>query len=351
MESGAGEIRPMPATLENGYRFFQQIVQAFPFWKDEMKPDLERIFGRYVGGNAKIDLKTSTQSIRDWLAQQLMISMATDPENAATPLRSMGDGWQSVIRLAALEALTLYPELTRQRIVLLLEEPETHLHPHLRRKIRKVLGELAAKGWTIIYTTHSPEMVSFEEKMAITRLVRTKGKIRARTVQTDAIQAPAKLQSKLDDNGSHDFLFGTAAVLCEGPADTFSIKYGMEKCGVDLDGLAVSVTLCGSCTAIPSFAYIAKELGIRWCALTDEDMQDDGTVKPQTEKQRRLIGAHLTATDLQSMWMGDLERCLGMTKGGADSEIIFAKLSEPAWETTYPEFKRTIGEIASWIQP
>ncbi|TIL84096.1 MAG: ATP-binding protein, partial [Mesorhizobium sp.] len=116
-----------------------------------------------------------------------MISMATDPESAPTPLRSMGDGWQSVIRLAALEALTLYPELIRERVVLLLEEPETHLHPHLRRKIRKTLGDLATKGWTIIYTTHSSELVSFEDKMAITRLVRTKGSVSMRTVYTDKI--------------------------------------------------------------------------------------------------------------------------------------------------------------------
>jgi ABC-type histidine transport system ATPase subunit len=74
-----------------------------------------------------------------------------------------------MIRLAALEALIEYPDLVRERVVLqaphlpapalalrqgmwmLLEEPETHLHPHLRRKIRRVLGELAAKGWTVVY--------------------------------------------------------------------------------------------------------------------------------------------------------------------------------------------------------
>ncbi|TIL28376.1 AAA family ATPase [Mesorhizobium sp.] len=351
METVNGDKREMPATLENGYRFFQQIVEAFPFWKDVMKPDLERVFSGYVGGAARIDLKTSTQSIKDWLAQQLMISMATDPESAPTPLRSMGDGWQSVIRLAALEALTLYPELIRERVVLLLEEPETHLHPHLRRKIRKTLGDLATKGWTIIYTTHSSELVSFEDKMAITRLVRTKGSVSMRTVYTDKIEAPAKLQSKLDDNGSHDFLFGTAAVFCEGPSDTFSLKYGMEKLGFDLDGHAVSITLCGSCTAIPSFAYIASALGIRWCALTDEDRLPDQTVKPQMVRQRANIEKHRTSSDAQVMWKVDLETSLGILKGGANSENIFEKLNLPGWTTDFPKFKATLSEIATWVDP
>lgn len=350
MKTAGGE-KPMPATLENGYRFFQQAVEVFPFWQETMKPDLERIFSRYVGGNAKIDLKTSTQSIKDWLAQQLQISMATDPESSPTPLRNMGDGWQSVIRLAALEALTLYPELIRDRVVLLLEEPETHLHPHLRRKIRKILGELAEKGWTIVYTTHSPELISFEEKMDITRLVRTKGTVSKKTVRTDAIEAPAKLQSKLDNTGSHDFLFGTAAIFCEGPADTFSIKYGMEKLQVDLDGLAVSVTLCGSCTAIPSFAYIAGELGIRWCALTDEDKLPDQSIKPQATRQRSHIDKHRTGADQQVMWPVDLEASLAIPTHGADSEQIFGKLNEPSWQTDYPGFRGTLGSIAAWIGP
>ncbi|RWO83010.1 MAG: hypothetical protein EOS18_05200 [Mesorhizobium sp.] len=142
-----------------------------------------------------------------------------------------------------------------------------------------------------------------------------------RTVYTDKIEAPAKLQSKLDDNGSHDFLFGTAAVFCEGPSDTFSLKYGMEKLGFDLDGHAVSITLCGSCTAIPSFAYIASALGIRWCALTDEDRLPDQTVKPQMVRQRANIEKHRTSSDAQVMWKVDLETSLGILKGGANSRI------------------------------
>ena len=40
-------------------------------------------------------------------------SLATDPGSATTPLRNMGDGWQAVIRLAALEALAKYPSLPK----------------------------------------------------------------------------------------------------------------------------------------------------------------------------------------------------------------------------------------------
>jgi putative ATP-dependent endonuclease of the OLD family len=73
----------------------------------------------------------------------------------------MGDGWQSVIRLAALEVLSLYPAEAREWIVLLLEEPETHLHPHLRRKFRSVLDRLASLGWTVVATKPPMQMIEW----------------------------------------------------------------------------------------------------------------------------------------------------------------------------------------------
>jgi energy-coupling factor transporter ATP-binding protein EcfA2 len=270
MTRADGKTSPMPSTMYKAYRFFQESLRVFPFWKDDLKPHLEGVIRRYVGSQAKIDLKPDTQAFEEWIAQQLGVSLATDPDSVATPLRSMGDGWQSIIRLAALEALTKYPQLTKERVVLLLEEPETHLHPHLRRKLRKVLSSLSAKGWTIVYSTHSPEMVSFDEKQVITRFVRSGGTVTHKSVHTDKINPDAKLQSKLDERGAHDFLFGSCVVFCEGKGDGFATRLGFENTNVDLDARSVSITQCGSVTAIPAFAEIASALGIRWCALTDE---------------------------------------------------------------------------------
>lgn len=296
--------RAMPATLHKAHEFFREAVEAFPFWKDDMKPRLENIFARYVGSQATIDLKPDTQALEEWLAQQLSVSLATDPEGAPTPLRNMGDGWQSVIRLAALEALSEYPELTKDRIVLLVEEPETHLHPHLCRKMRRILGSLAAKGWTVVFTTHSSDLVSFDERQSITRLVRSRGVVTQATVLTDEIDQSAKLQSKLDDHGAHDFLFGTGAIFCEGKDDSFAVRLGLEKLNLDYDARAISVTQCGSVTAIPAFATISSALGIRWCALTDQDLQDDQTVNPNTE---RIRDSYKSARQTQTFRSNGLE--------------------------------------------
>jgi predicted ATPase len=346
-----GQTRDMPDALQAAYGFFRRAVEEFPFWQKEMKPKLEAIFGRYVGAPAQIDLKPSTQVIEDWLAQQLAISLATDPESAPTPLRSMGDGWQAVIRLAALEALAEFKDLIKDRVVLLLEEPETHLHPHLRRRVRKVLGELAAKGWVIVMTTHSPEMVSFDEKQVIHRLVRRGGKVTCGTVHTDQVDTEAKLQSKLDERGAHDFLFSTGAVFCEGKNDGFAMRLGFDMTKVDYDGRSVSITQCGDVGAIPAFTAISKQLGIRWCALTDEDLLEDGSVKPMTLKAQKKIEKHRGDADLMLTWPGDLERCFGHTTGKMTPEIVVSKLADPAWQASHPQYKSVLAGVAAWIDP
>lgn len=351
MKVSDGSERRMPRTLHKAYDFFREAVEAFPFWTGDMKPRLERVFSRYVGSHAKIDLQPNTQVLEEWLAQQLAVSLATDPDSVTTPLRSMGDGWQSVIRLAALEALSEYPELLKERVVLLLEEPETHLHPHLRRKIRKVLGALALKGWTVVYTTHSPELVSFDQDQVITRLVRSKGSVTSKSVHTDSLEQSAKLQSKLDDRGAHDFLFGTAAVFCEGKDDQFAVRLAFEQLGMDVDARSISVTQCEGVSAIPAFASISRSLGIRWSVVTDEDILEDGSVKPKTEKARAAIERCRTESDLQTVWPVDLERSLGVTEGKATPEVTTALLGTATWRTDYPNFKSVIGSLAVWIDP
>jgi len=343
--------RKMPETLHQAHAFFREAVESFPFWTDDMKPRLERVFSRYVGSHATVDLRPDTQVLEEWLAQQLAVSLATDPQSSTTPLRNMGDGWQSMIRLAALEALSEYPDLVKDRVVLLVEEPETHLHPHLCRKIRRVLSDLAAKGWTVVYTTHSSNLVSFEARQKITRIVRLQGKIVSKTVDTATIDHNAKLQSKLDEQAAHDFLFGTGAIFCEGKDDSFAVRLALEKAGVDCDARSLSVTQCGSVTAIPAFCAISSALGIRWCALTDEDRLDDGSINPSTKKHRKVIENSKGPTDTLVEWPGNLEKALGMTKGKATPEMATAKLNDTEWKATYPDFARTIGCLAAWIDP
>lgn len=347
-----GKKTRMPDTLYKAHEFFREAVEKFPFWRDDMKPKLEEAIARYVGSNAKVDLRPDVQVFEEWIAQQLSVSLATDPASVATPLSKMGDGWQSIVRLAALEALSQYKSEVKDRVVVLLEEPETHLHPHLRRKLRKVLNDLSKHGWTIMYSTHAPEMVTFNADQVITRLVRIGGSLVSNSAHTDDFAAPAKLQSKLDERGAHDFLFSTGAVFVEGRDDGFACRFTLDGSDVDVDGRSISITQCNAISVIPAFAMIAAKLGIRWCALTDEDRLPSGDLNPKTDAERKKIENLRGKEDIQVLWPERLEACLGIAAPGkAHPEATEPLLAHPDWRTNHPKYYSTVASIAAWIDP
>jgi predicted ATP-dependent endonuclease of OLD family len=155
-------------------------------------------------------------------------------------------------------------------------------------------------------------------------------------VHTDKTNPEAKLQSKFDERGAHEFLFASCVVVCEGKDDSFAATLALEKTNMDCDARSITITQCGSVTAIPAFAEISSALGIRWCAVTDEDRQQDGTINPNTELARTRIEKHRGAMDIQVKWPVNLEHCLGVSNGKATPEVSFAKLADPAWQSKHP---------------
>src|SRR5690606_38270648 len=134
---------------------------------------LEEALGHYLGRATRFELQPDVLHLEAWLQQQLALSFAGEASGTLMPLPTMGHGWQALVRLAALEVIEDYaadPPATP--VVLLCEEPEVYLHPHLRRKLRDVLERLSARDWLIIAATHATDFISFNRTQQIVRLWR-----------------------------------------------------------------------------------------------------------------------------------------------------------------------------------
>ena len=348
------ERRQMPDTMVRAHRFFSDAASQFPFWKDDLRPKLQSTLSQYIGTVPQVDLRPTVQALDEWLTQQLLMSFATDAGGATTPLDKMGDGWQSLMRMAALEVVSEYPDLLSRRVALLVEEPETHLHPHLRRKFRSVLERLAGKGWVVVTATHSPEFVSFATGQRIVRLWREGDLVVKGELSTNDVGAEAKFQEKLDEHGNHDMLFAQRVVLCEGKDDVYAVRSGLSKLNADLDSLSVSLVNAGSVTAMPSYAEMAHHLRIPWFAITDEDTEDSGQTNPVTGAARTKLEGLKTAADQTAIWKGDLEKCLAKPTGKARPEWQ-AKNLEPLtldeMQSKHPNYIAVCKEVKDWIQP
>lgn len=348
-----GVQRNMPSTLEAAHRFFRACVAEFPFWKDDMKPRLEAALGTYLGRSAKFGLAPDVLVLEEWLKQQLAVSFAGESNGALVPLPRMGDGWQALVRLAALEVLESYATPAPTPVMLLCEEPEVFLHPHLRRKLRHVLSGLASKGWLVVSATHGTEFLAFHEPQQIVRLWRSDAGTSRGQVLTQALPEGPKHQSRLDERGNQELFLANRVVLCEGKDDAFALRLFLEKADTDLDGRGVTLLDVGGCGNEPDYARICKNLGIPWCGLTDEDLLPDGTIKPATATARQQLQNELTSADIMPIWEGSLEACLGKTNGKADSKwqsMAIAPKSLTELQRDFPSFARTADTIRVWIE-
>jgi len=194
-----GRPRSMPSGIRNAHQFLSDAVKEFPFWKDDMRPKLEKALGEYLGARSSFALTPDLSAIEEWLVQQLTVAFAVEANAPPMPISRMGDGVQSLVRLAALDVISQYPDLMKNdRVVMLLEEPETHLHPHLRRKLRTTLEVLAGRGYQIVATTHSSEFISFIGRQRIVRLARRDGGMDAYPLAVSRIKEEIKRQERLE---------------------------------------------------------------------------------------------------------------------------------------------------------
>ncbi|MBL9181867.1 MAG: AAA family ATPase [Verrucomicrobiaceae bacterium] len=81
-------------------------------------------------------------------------------DGTETDLKQKGDGIQSLAAMSLMRHAALR-SAGKRRIILAVEEPETHLHSKAIHQLRNVLNEIAANNQVII-TTHNPVFVNRE---------------------------------------------------------------------------------------------------------------------------------------------------------------------------------------------
>lgn len=320
--------RPMPDALVQIERFLTSQALPTPYWRDTIAPKMREKFKAYLGGQPSFDISPQLASIDQWIFGQLMLMIVPAAGLSAVDSKKLGDGWQSLLRMAALELVVDLGD--SKRALILMEEPETYLHPHLRRRFRRVFARLQAEGYQCIVTTHSPELLSFSEAQDITRLTMTVDGVSKQTYATAADQA-LRDEEKLHERGNHEVAFSSCAILVEGKDDEYAIRLGLEKKSIDCDALSISVVDCGSVGNLPSYAGLCQALGIPWIAVHDGDVLADGTRKGTTGIARTKLDALLTTTSLIVEWDNDLEEVLQCSTGKASPRWTNQQYGAKSW--------------------
>ncbi|WP_420208002.1 ATP-dependent nuclease [Candidatus Electronema sp. JC] len=194
----------------------------------------------------------------------------------------MGTGAQRAIQMALLRYLADIRRSqiseTHSRRLLLIDEPELYLHPQGVRRLRQALEFLSTSGFQVIFSTHSPLMLS-REKAACTVIVR-KDKEIGTTVSKPLLDVVSKAMNCAESQSKTLFQLGNIAeiyfservVVCEGKTDQRLLPLAYEKLyGHPPDMDHITFVSLGSCADIPKALPVLNAMGIKSCAVADLD--------------------------------------------------------------------------------
>ena len=320
--------RKMPGYLGKLHAFINKTVLQSPFWKDTLSVELAGKLKEYLGRSPGFDMRPQLEDVEEWLKSELLFRVSPGTALASVDAKRLGAGWQSLIRLAALEVVM---KLEGTRVVLLMEEPETFLHPHLRRRMRRVFDALQTSGSQCVVTTHSSEMISFALKQDIVRMCMTPAGTELYRYSTASAARALRDEEKLHEHGNHEVVFANVAVLAEGKSDETALRMGLEKAGIDCDAESVSVVGCGSVNNLPDYAQLCSTLGIPWIAVHDLDAVPGGGQQPNTARVAAALARLKQGRDVILCWDNTLEDVLACPSGKAEASWILAKYGPLTW--------------------
>ena len=200
-------------------------------------------------------------------AMQLFVDGTAQRQLTSTSLGALNVLYFSLLELQLKQRLATKEAA---HVLLAIEEPEAHLHPHLQRLLFKHLQKDDATRSTVV-TTHSPHIASVTSARNLVMLRTTPGGSVARAASSAdlADEEWEDIDRYLDATRS-ELVFARRVLLVEGVAEQLMVPSLARFSGVDLDEVGISVCAIGG-THFAAYVKLCTALDIPWAVLTDGD--------------------------------------------------------------------------------
>jgi hypothetical protein len=171
-----------------------------------------------------------------------------DQYGVENSLERRGSGFQRLFMVAFFEYLASREKANSSDFIFAVEEPENSLHPGLQRELVASFRRLAAEGYQVIITSHSPVFAGASPIDDLALVVREAGV--ARAIQTPHLDF-ASVAEQLGVEPSDQITGYHACVFVEGPSDIeywTTVSQKLKEAGridANFEDRHIGFVLCG----------------------------------------------------------------------------------------------------------
>ena len=258
----------------------------------EIEKTMNNFFSTFLSNN---DLKFDIMPTEDI---ELLKNISMDISGDS--ILKQGDGYQNfidlLINLSQLIKIKNKNEVDMCNFIVMIEEPETHLHPHMQRNFIKSLKEcreLFEKRNIFIQffiSTHSPYIVSNLKIPELNIIRKNKENIISVKLEDDYIEkicleffSETNCSSNNLKNiniainlllNSSDVFFSKGVILCEGNSEFGAFPILANKLRCNLDEYGITLFNLDGVNNLPLYHHILKKFKIHTYPIIDADQKE-----------------------------------------------------------------------------
>ena len=237
--------------VEKSLENIKELLNKLKFDTDKFEPAID------IVGNKNIDDMSEHERKQTFKAILEKLSLSLDRDN---PLQGLG--YNNLLFMAT--ELLLLEQENDAFPLLLIEEPEAHLHPQLQMKLLKFIREVFSQEENpklqSILTTHSPNLASKAPLDSLIIMVEGKA-FPLRKGETELDDDDYEFLEKFLDVTKSNLFFARAVLMVEGDSENILLPTIAELLGRPLENYGVSVVNIGN-TAFSRYAKIFRRKGL-----------------------------------------------------------------------------------------
>ena len=355
------------------YTLLSKVTKAF---HDKLTSDEDRVnslknlFQQILNIFDKVeefkDFKDKMSSITGELIQNMTHGLqldfsAYDPSNYYKNLRvlphengqvrnfdELGTGQQQILALSFAHA---YAKCFKNEkgLILIIDEPEAHLHPLAQKWLARTLYQMAKDGLQLLITTHSPYFIDLEflEGIYLVRKENEMTYVTHRTRSCFTQYCKENGANKADENTIIPFyvksatsnilkgFFAKKVVLVEGMTEELALPIYLEKVGLDVLREGIDIISVGGKGELAKWWRLFTAYNIPCYVCFDNDAEDDdkGNKRRDFLKTMKFEDIHQGRILQTEEWIVEDKFC------------VFGKDFEDTFRKSFTKYNEIEGDI------